>query len=94
MEKAGKKGVLTRFGEKFSIWANRWVPSSLVLVLMLTILAAALALLLCRVPFFFSTAEQTSVVDAWGKGFWALLTFHADVPNHDYRRCARQHTHH
>ena len=73
--KSRKKGVLTRFGEKFSIWANRWVPSSLVLVLMLTILAAALALLLCRVPFFFSTAEQTSVVDAWGKGFWALLTF-------------------
>lgn len=70
-----KIGALTRFGESFTRWANRWVPGSLVLVFLLTIVIAILALLLCNVPFFFSTDTATSVVDAWVKGFWSLLTF-------------------
>lgn len=74
-ESTEKIGALSRFGESFTKWANRWVPGSLVLVLLLTIIVAVLALILCKVPFFMSTDSATSVVDSWVKGFWSLLTF-------------------
>ena len=74
-EKQKLEGALARFGESFGRWANRWVPGSLVLVFLLTVLIAVLAMGICRVPFFLSNETQTSVVDAWVKGFWSLLTF-------------------
>ena len=70
-----KESGLVKFSEKFSNWSHRWVPSAMVFVLMLTIIVAALALIICKVPFFSSTETQTSIVDAWVKGFWKLLQF-------------------
>ncbi len=74
-EKQEKVGGLTKFGAGFTKWANKWMPNSLVLVFILTILAAVLALILTKSPLLVDSADKTSVVNAWGKGFWSLLTF-------------------
>lgn len=70
-----KENVMERFGESFSKWANHWVPSSLVLVFLLTAVVAVTALVVCRVPILFSTETQLSLVDSWVEGFWSLLSF-------------------
>lgn len=70
-----KKKGLVGFSEKFSTWCNRWVPSAMVFVLVLTVIIAVLALIICKVPFLNSTETQTSIIDAWVKGFWNLLKF-------------------
>lgn len=70
-EKNEKKGFINGF-IRFS---DRWVPNSMVLVMLLTIVVSILVLIICRVPLFTSTETQTSLIDAWTSGFWVLLQF-------------------
>lgn len=49
-------------------WSTRWVPDAYVLAIILTVLAAILALS-------FTPTNVPKLVEYWGRGFWALLTF-------------------
>lgn len=56
-------------------WFQRWMPDSIPVVFILTLVVAIIALVTVKVPIFNSTDLQTSIIDAWGKGFWGLLSF-------------------
>ena len=62
-------------GGGFINWCNRWIPNALVLAFLLTLLVAVLAIIFVHSPIIVSTDEKMSLVDAWAKGFWNLLTF-------------------
>lgn len=63
-----ERGLLHRFITWFSNWSVRWIPDSMVFVLILTIIAYLMALGLTK-------HGPIQLVDDWVKGFWALLTF-------------------
>lgn len=60
-------GLLVRLGLALTRWTERWVPDSWVIAVMLTLVVALLAMTV-------GGASATSVLDAWGKGLWVLLT--------------------
>ncbi|MEA4814262.1 MAG: TIGR00366 family protein [Oscillospiraceae bacterium] len=70
-QKATKRSITDRFVDG----CYRWMPNSLVLVFLLTILVAVLAVIFCGSPLITSTETKKSLVDAWNGGFWNLLTF-------------------
>ena len=57
-----------RLTDHFTIFAEKWVPDSYVIALVLTVLAYGLALI-------FTDEGPYKLVQDWGKGFWSLLTF-------------------
>ncbi|WP_337997325.1 short-chain fatty acid transporter [Oleispirillum naphthae] len=59
---------IQRFSVGFAKWSHKWIPNSLVFVILLTGVAAILSYALTP-----STPWQ--VVQAWEKGFWDLLAF-------------------
>ena len=61
--------------DRFVDGCYRWMPNSLVLVFLLTVLVAVLAVIFCGSPLITSTEDKTSLIDAWNGGFWSLLTF-------------------
>jgi short-chain fatty acids transporter len=73
-EMKNEKGMAA-FAQKFSRFCNKWVPSAMVFVMMLTIIVAILAVIISKSPVITSTADKTSVMDAWVQGFWKLLQF-------------------
>lgn len=64
------------FSDKFVRFFDRYTPNALVFAFILSIIVAVLALIFTKSPLFLDTAEgQLSVMNAWVKGFWNLLTF-------------------
>lgn len=61
---AAKRGFIDRFSD----WSLRWVPDSMVFVLVLSVLVYFMALGL-------TPSGPVQIVDHWVKGFWVLLTF-------------------
>ncbi len=57
-----------QFTDYFTDFAQKWVPDSYVIALVLTIVAFVLALI-------FTPSGPFEVVISWGKGFWTLLAF-------------------
>ena len=57
-----------QFTDYFTDFAQKWVPDSYVIALVLTIIAFILALL-------FTSSGPLDTVIAWGNGFWTLLAF-------------------
>ena len=57
-----------QFTDYFTDFAQKWVPDSYVIALVLTIVAFILALL-------FTSSGPLDTVIAWGNGFWTLLAF-------------------
>ena len=62
------RSLIQRFSVYFAEWSNRWIPNSLVFVLLLTWVAAALCLAL-------TPSSPWDAIVAWEKGFWDLLAF-------------------
>jgi short-chain fatty acids transporter len=58
----------SKLTDHFTEFAERWVPDSYVIALVLSVVAVILALL-------FTPSTPYKVVQAWGKGFWTLLEF-------------------
>ena len=54
--------------DKFVNWSLRWIPDSMVFVLLLTFIVFGLALA-------FGDHGPWQLVDDYAKGFWSLLTF-------------------
>lgn len=63
------------FIKRYVQWFERWMPDSMVIVLMLTLVVALIAGLACGSPIIFSAPDKISLVDAWAGGFWGLLDF-------------------
>lgn len=61
--------------DRFVDGCYRWMPNSIVLVFLLTVLVAVLAVIFCGSPLVTSTETKTSLIDAWNGGFWSLLSF-------------------
>ena len=61
------------FSENFIRFFDRWTPNSMVIAYLLTAIVAILALVFTDTPFVTFQAGQSSVIGAWGEGFWALL---------------------
>ncbi|MGH7960713.1 MAG: short-chain fatty acid transporter [Candidatus Binatia bacterium] len=59
--------LLVRLGLALTRWTERWVPDSWVIAIMLTLVVVLLAMTI-------GGTSATGVLDAWGKGLWALLT--------------------
>ena len=57
-----------RMTEKFQDIAERWVPDSYVIALVLSVITFFLAIM-------FTEASPYKIVQAWGQGFWTLLSF-------------------
>lgn len=62
--------ALKNFGDGLSRWTMKWVPHSLIVALILNLIAFVLALIWGNVGY-----NPITVVQAWGDGFWVLLTF-------------------
>jgi len=60
-------GFLARLGLAITRWTERWVPDSWVIAVLLTLVVAALAMIV-------GGASPAMALEAWGKGLWALLT--------------------
>jgi short-chain fatty acids transporter len=60
--------VIQKFSVGFAKWSHKWIPNSLVFVILLTGVAAILAYAL-------TPSSPWQVVLAWEKGFWDLLAF-------------------
>ena len=57
-----------RIMDAFTNWSLRWIPDSMVFVLILTVLVFTLSLI-------FTEHGPWQLVDDYAKGFWSLLTF-------------------
>ena len=60
--------ALGRIALALTRWSERWIPSSFVIAVLLTLLTAILALVL-------TPARPLQVLSYWGDGFWELLSF-------------------
>ncbi len=60
--------VLQKLASASTRWSTRWVPDSWVIAVILTIVAYFLGL-------FFTKSTPFQLVQAWGQGFWVLLSF-------------------
>lgn len=63
------------FIDRYVQWFEYWMPSSTVIVLLLTLLIALSAFVFCDSPIFVSIGNKKSIVDSWADGFWGLLEF-------------------
>lgn len=77
MSNSGKRQEkgMAGFAVKFSSFCSRWVPDAMVFVFVLTLIVGILAMVVVQAPLIGSTADKTSVLDAWVNGFWKLLQF-------------------
>lgn len=64
-----------RWIDRYVGWFIRWMPDSMALILLLTIVLAIVIKFATGVPVLVSTETQTSLLDSWIDGFWALLGF-------------------
>jgi len=59
---------LRSWGGGLTNWTERWIPDALVIVWILTVITFIMALI-------WGDTSLAGAVQAWGKGFWILLTF-------------------
>lgn len=63
--------TLERFARRATAWAETWMPDAFVFALAATLVVLAGALIVDPA----ARAAPLTLVDAWGKGFWALIPF-------------------
>lgn len=61
-------GFISKMATGATQWSTRWVPDAYVLAIILTVIAALLAIA-------FTDHGPIQLVEDWGKGFWTLLSF-------------------
>lgn len=70
-EKKGKSRLIDRYVG----WFIRWMPDSMALILLLTIVMSIVIKFATGVPLLTSVEGKTSLLDSWLKGFWTQLGF-------------------
>jgi len=66
----GALDVLKDAGDSMSRWTMKWIPSALVMALILNLITFVMAMIWGGVGY-----NPLLVIQAWGKGFWVLLAF-------------------
>ena len=61
-------GPIARFALALTAWTEQWIPDAFIFALLATAIVFAAALISTPSPI-------TSIVDAWGRGFWDLIPF-------------------
>ncbi|MBS3921233.1 MAG: short-chain fatty acid transporter [Deltaproteobacteria bacterium] len=74
-EVRGTFEFLKDWGDGLTRWTERWIPDALVIVIFLSIVTYVLALIWGFKPEIGIGDRAYQSVQAWGKGFWELLTF-------------------
>ncbi len=74
-EPRGTFEFLKDWGDALTRWTERWIPDSLVIVIILSIVAYIFALIWGFKPEVGIGSRAYQSVQAWGKGFWVLLEF-------------------
>ncbi|MDI7259557.1 MAG: TIGR00366 family protein [Thermodesulfobacteriota bacterium] len=77
-KKEGVRGTfefLKDWGDGLTRWTERWIPDALVIVVFLSLVTYIFALIWGFKPEVGLGARAYQSIQAWGKGFWELLTF-------------------
>jgi short-chain fatty acids transporter len=74
-EPQGTFEFLKDWGDALTRWTERWVPDALVIVILLSIVTYIFALIWGFKPGVGLGSRSYQSIQAWGKGFWALLEF-------------------
>ncbi|MEP6783325.1 MAG: TIGR00366 family protein, partial [Acidobacteriota bacterium] len=61
-------GLVARAALRLTAWTERWIPDAFVFALLATILVFIAAMV-------WTPSSPLQVIDAWGNGFWDLITF-------------------
>jgi short-chain fatty acids transporter len=64
----GKPGLVARAALRLTAWTERWIPDAFIFALLATILVFIAAVV-------WTPSSPLQVIDAWGNGFWDLITF-------------------
>lgn len=71
----GTFDFLKDWGDSLTRWTERWIPDSLVIVIILSIVAYIFALIWGFKPEVGIASRTYKSIQAWGNGFWVLLEF-------------------
>ena len=63
-----RAGPVARLGLSLTTWTERWVPDAFIFALVFTFIVIVAAVVA-------TPSTPLQVVDAWGRGFWDLITF-------------------
>lgn len=61
-------GLLARAALKLTAWTERWIPDAFIFALLATVIVFVAAIA-------WTPSSPLQVIDAWGNGFWDLITF-------------------
>jgi short-chain fatty acids transporter len=61
-------GLVARAALRLTAWTERWVPDAFIFALLATIVVFVAAIV-------WTPSSPLQVIDAWGSGFWDLITF-------------------
>ncbi len=61
-------GLVARAALRLTAWTERWIPDAFIFALLATIIVFIAALV-------WTPSTPLQVIDAWGNGFWDLITF-------------------
>ncbi|MCG2740199.1 MAG: TIGR00366 family protein [Syntrophaceae bacterium] len=74
-EVRGTFEFLKDWGDGMTRWTERWIPDALVIVIVLSLVTYIFALIWGFKPEVSLGSRAYESIQAWGKGFWELLTF-------------------
>jgi len=74
-EVRGTVEFLKDWGDGMTRWTERWIPDALVIVIILSLVTYIFALIWGFKPEVSLGSRAYESIQAWGKGFWELLTF-------------------
>ena len=74
-EVRGTVEFLKDWGDGMTRWTERWIPDALVIVIVLSLVTYVFALIWGFKPEVSLGSRAYESIQAWGKGFWELLTF-------------------
>ena len=61
-------GLVAQAALRLTAWTERWIPDAFIFALLATVLVFGAALI-------WTPSSPLQVIDAWGNGFWDLITF-------------------
>ena len=61
-------GLVAQAALRLTAWTERWIPAAFIFALLATVLVFGAALI-------WTPSSPLQVLDAWGNGFWDLITF-------------------
>jgi short-chain fatty acids transporter len=64
----GGPGVVARAALRLTAWTERWIPDAFIFALLATVIVFVAAII-------WTPSSPLQVIDAWGNGFWDLITF-------------------